>query len=81
MDTGGKDTEKSADAHPIRSAVDKVAGMFAQRSAIEHHIQDTVDLASATAKVVAGNVKVEMAGKKRYLEKRIDDARVAAQKK
>jgi hypothetical protein len=75
MSTEGKDA-KPANSHRIRNALNTAAGLRAEKSAIEHRVENTVDVVEAKAKAAAANAKVEMANKKREIEKRVDDARV-----
>jgi hypothetical protein len=76
-----KDTKASANAHPIRKALGKVAELQAEKAAIEHEVGNVRGVAGAKAKAAVANAKVVIAEKKREIEKRIDDARVAAHNK
>jgi len=76
MSTEGKDAKKPPNNDRIRNGLDKAAGLFAEKSAIEHRLENTRDVVEAKAKAVAAMAKVELAEKKREIEKRVDDARV-----
>jgi hypothetical protein len=76
MSTEGKDEKKPANNHRVRDGLKKATGLFAEKSAIEHRVENNLDVIEAKAKAVAAKAKVAIAEKKREIEKRVDDARV-----
>jgi hypothetical protein len=75
MSTDGKDAKKPANSR-IRNALNTAAGLRAEKSAIEHRVENARDVVEAKAKAAAAKAKVDMAEKKEEIEKRVDDARV-----